>query len=91
VYAILGKYNQFEEDYWDRLRQGFNLNDAVNESLPPAGRTKILGGFRCLRCRQLAACRGLSTCEDQSCAHKKSPGSSGCLNGAKATAPGKIL
>ena len=41
VSDILGKYNQFEEDYWDLLRQGFNLNDAVNESLPPAGGTRI--------------------------------------------------
>ena len=42
---ILGKYNQFEEDYWDILRQGFNLNDAVNESLPPAGGTRIWENF----------------------------------------------
>jgi hypothetical protein len=40
VSDILGKYNQFEEDYWD-LRQGYNLNDAVNDSLPPAGGTRI--------------------------------------------------
>jgi hypothetical protein len=43
--GILGKYNQFEEDYWDLLRQGFDLNDAVNESLPPAGGTRIWKSF----------------------------------------------
>ena len=45
VSDILGKYNQFEEDYWDMLRQGFPLNDAVNDSLPPAGGTRILENF----------------------------------------------
>jgi len=44
VYAIVGKYNQFEEDYW-HLRQGYNLNDAVNDSLPPAGWTRIWENF----------------------------------------------
>ena len=55
VYAILGKYNQFEEDYWDILRQGLNLNDAVNESLPPAGGTRSWENFAAygvISCRQ---------------------------------------
>ena len=43
--AIVGCYNQFEDDYWDLLRQAFNLNDAVNESLPPAGGTRIWENF----------------------------------------------
>jgi hypothetical protein len=43
--AIVGCCNQFEEDYWDLLRQGFNLNEAVNESLPPAGGTRIRDNF----------------------------------------------
>jgi len=43
--AIVGCYNQFEEDYWDLLRQGFPLIDAVNESLPPAGGTKTWENF----------------------------------------------
>lgn len=45
VYDMLGKYNQFEEDYWELLRQGYNLNDAVNDSLPPGGATRILQNF----------------------------------------------
>jgi len=45
AYDILGNYNQFEEDYWDLLRQGFPLIDAVNDSLPPGGGSKILDNF----------------------------------------------
>jgi len=45
AYDILGKYNQFEEDYWDYLRQGYTLGDAVDYSLPPGGGTRILENF----------------------------------------------
>lgn len=45
VYDIIGKYNQFEEDYWDYLRQGYNLKDAVEYALPPQGGTRILKNF----------------------------------------------
>ena len=45
VYDILGNYNQFEEDYWNRLRQGNMLKIAVEDSLPPVGGTNILENF----------------------------------------------
>jgi len=45
VHDILGKYNQFEEDYWDFLRQGYNLKDSVEYALPPVGGTIVLENF----------------------------------------------
>ncbi|AQQ08503.1 hypothetical protein L21SP3_00286 [Sedimentisphaera cyanobacteriorum] len=45
VHDILGNYNQFEEDYWNRLRQGNMLKTAVEDSLPPGGGTNILENF----------------------------------------------
>jgi len=44
-YAIVGCYNQFEDDYCDCLRQGFNLDAVGNESLPPVGGTRIWENF----------------------------------------------
>jgi len=43
---IIGKYNQFEEDYWESLRSGNMLKDAVEDSLPIGGGTNILESFR---------------------------------------------
>ena len=45
VYDILGNYNQFEEDYWDYLRQGYNLKESVLNALPSSGGTQILENF----------------------------------------------
>ncbi len=45
VYDILGAYNQFEYDYWKYLRQGYNLETAVEWALPPAGGTRIEQNF----------------------------------------------
>lgn len=45
AYDILGAYNQFEYDYWKYLRQGYNLHDAVDYALPPAGGTIIERNF----------------------------------------------
>lgn len=42
---ILMKYNQFEENYWKWLSQGYMLEDAVMDSLPPVGGTNILENF----------------------------------------------
>lgn len=88
---ILGKYNQFEEDYWDLLRQGFNLNDAVNESLPPAGGTRILENFAAYGVSSWQHAAGYPPVKTKAARIKKTPGSSGCLNGAKTGALGKIL
>jgi hypothetical protein len=41
---ILMKYNQFEENYWDYLRQGEDLDEAIQDSLPPFG-TNILSNI----------------------------------------------
>jgi hypothetical protein len=46
VYDILGNYNQFEYDYWNDLRYGAMLRDAVMDNLPPGGGTNILANFR---------------------------------------------
>ena len=45
VYDIIGNYNQFEYDYWQDLRYGATLKDAVNDNLPPGGGTNILENF----------------------------------------------
>jgi hypothetical protein len=45
VYDVIGKYNQFEEDYWSELTPGNSLRDAVMDSLPPGGGTNILENF----------------------------------------------
>ncbi|HUV42181.1 MAG TPA: hypothetical protein VMW23_10375, partial [Sedimentisphaerales bacterium] len=39
-------YNQFEYDYWQDLRYGAMLRDAVMDNLPPSGGTNILENFR---------------------------------------------
>jgi len=41
----LAKYNQFEEDYWEALRQGDMLKNAVEWSIPH-GATYILNNFQ---------------------------------------------
>ena len=46
VYDILGKYNEFEYDFWKDLQSGANLQSAVMDNLPPAGGTRILENFR---------------------------------------------
>jgi len=89
--AILGCSNQFEEDYWDLLRQGFNLKDAVNDSLPPAGGTRILENFAAYGVSSWQQAAGYPLVKTKAARIKKRPGSSGCLNGAKASALGRIL
>ena len=46
IYDILGNYNQFEYDYWEDLRSGAMLMNAVMDNLPPGGGTNILVNFR---------------------------------------------
>ena len=45
VNDFLEFYNTFEEDYWNRLRQGHMLKTAVEDSLPPGGGTNISDNF----------------------------------------------
>jgi len=45
VHDIIGRYNQFEEDYWNRLQMGQTLDKAVEWSLPPQGGTNIEDNF----------------------------------------------
>ena len=45
VYDLLGKYNQFEENLWKYLGQGFNLNDAFDFATSGPGWNQIVANF----------------------------------------------
>lgn len=44
-YDILGAYNQFENDYWEYLKQGYDLETSKEWALPPQGGSRIDDNF----------------------------------------------